>query len=266
MSRTSFLYSIDSIYSMLCRVLCRVLWCVVCMCTASACIPKEQYESQKKGIVGELCNSDQECAASLVCDNSRCVETFSETGPLSCTDEAPAGTVSCEDMCDRLVNECQRSEEDCVSTCIKTVQCWTPEAVDVFGNCTLGKTDPVLTCAKATMMDAASFCYNQILLPQERRMRCDKFVEQARTIATNANEARLELLRTNCHILGRTRPQEKWDLSQSCDNAFDPDLTTVEIVGCLNTTFRTDFEAADVATINNMAEPDMLPAEQDMTP
>lgn len=212
---------------------------------------------EKLGIVGEFCRVDDDCATNLVCDNSVC-RSNADTGPLSCDpNQEPAGTITCEQMCDRLTNECQRTEDNCVGTCKETVRCWSAEAVDVFGQCTLGMTEPVLTCEQARSNEAPSICYRQIPLPQDRKARCDKFVQQANSIATNATQDALDTLRGECYRLARTGTESTWALSEDCDNAIQPDLSTVEIVECFNQLFSLNpkLEAAEMT----MPDPDPGP-------
>ncbi len=192
------------------------------------CRPELDEETGVRlGFLNEFCERDLDCQDTLVCENNACQRV-----------DTP-GSISCADMCDRLVSECGRNEDDCEGSCRKTIDGWSAAAIDVFGQCTLGMTTPQLTCDLATESDAPSFCYRQIPLDSQRQERCDTYVDQARSYAGSATEGQLTQLRQQCYILARTRSAADWSVTDDCDESTQP-LTPEEVLTCYNTKFEID--------------------------
>ncbi len=192
------------------------------------CRPPEE-DGVRLGYLDEYCEGDQDCKSPLFCNRTLNV----------CELEDTPGSVSCSDICDRLVGECGRNETDCVGSCRETIDGWSAEAIDVFGTCSLGLTTPALTCELAVTPDAPSFCYRQIPMDPARQARCDTFVEQARAYADNATESQLINLRQNCYIIARTRSENDWASTNECDES-SVSLTPQEVLDCYNEKFTLD--------------------------
>lgn len=192
------------------------------------CRPElDEEEGVRLGFLNEFCTADTDCQSELVCDNSACQAI-----------DTP-GSISCRDMCDRLVDTCGRAEGDCEGSCRETIKGWSAEAINVFGDCTLGNSMPPLpklTCELATEEDAPSFCYRQIPLDSARQLRCDTFVDQARSYASGSTEGQLTELRQKCYILARTRSDADWSVTAECDET-NQTLTAEEVVSCYNAKF-----------------------------
>lgn len=202
---------------------CLALWPLLMMSTN--CRPElEEKTSVRLGYINEFCRVNGDCFDPLVCEDNACQMLNTP------------GDISCADMCDRLVSECGRSEDDCEGSCRKTIDGWSAEAINVFGQCTLGNTTPPLTCALATEAEAPSFCYRQIPLDQARQLRCDTFVDQARTYANGATESQLTQLRQECYIIARTSPPAVWAETDKCDETAIM-LTGSEVIACYNARF-----------------------------
>lgn len=183
-------------------------------------------EEQRLGAEGEFCSRDADCRLDkgFLCENNECIDPATA-----------AGRASCSDICARFRDECGRQEENCVESCAETVRGWSEQALEIFGECSIGNTEPMLSCeqVREDADQAATFCYQQIPLPEERQARCDTFVDLARE-AGRDNSDNLTALRTNCYIQARTRPTSQWVNTDSCTA---PDLTNIELVECLNMTF-----------------------------
>ena len=205
------------------RVLLSV--CALLLLTSVSCRPDLEGESSvRHGYLNEFCEIDDHCQAEFACEDNACQRL-----------DTP-GSISCEQICDYLVTECGRSERDCEGSCRETIEGWSDEAADVFGTCSLGLTSPELTCDLARSDDAASFCYQQIPLRQERRERCDLYVDQARSYASGASEEQLTNLRQKCYILARTRSAADWSITEDCDEDLRA-LTEDEVIACYKETF-----------------------------
>ena len=191
------------------------------MSAFTGCRPPEETE-QRLGYVGELCFKDLDCRDGLVCNNSQCEDTGS-TDPSAC-----------ETMCDRLVNDCGRAEENCRSSCDQTIDGWSESAILTFENCVLGMSTPELTCELAREQDAPSFCYAQIPLDEARQSRCDDFINKARDISSPSNE-QLTALRQEYYVRARTRPESTWSNSDAC---VADDLSDDEFIVCLERVFK----------------------------
>lgn len=192
-------------------------------------------EEDRLGYRGESCYADSQCEEPLVCNAGRCV------GP-----DTP-GSITCEQMCDRVVNICENSYENCAESCRRTIAGWSDAAATTFGRCFLGQTEPTLTCEDAMQNTAPSFCYQQIPLPEDRQERCDAFVDTAREVATDTGarlDSKLTGLRQRCYIFARTRPltqpassdQIGWEETADCVRATEM-LTDAEVIDCYNTVF-----------------------------
>lgn len=186
--------------------------------------PDDSGDAVRLGYLNEFCLEDKDCRSPLIC------------GQNVCQYEETPGGISCIDICDRLVGECGRNEEDCVGSCRETIKGWSAEAITVFGSCSLGMTTPELTCEEAVKRNAPTFCYQQIPLDEARRTRCDIFVEQAKDYASNPTENELVGLRQECYIQARTRSEADWSATEGCDDS-QRSLTPAEVIECFNDVF-----------------------------
>lgn len=190
---------------------------------SAGCRPSD--ETTRQGYLNEFCTRDEQCREPFICENNVCV------------DESVPGGISCTEICDRFVTECGRNDDGCAASCRATIEEWSAEAVEIFGLCSLGMTTPALTCEEAKSDNAPSFCYQQIPLAQERRDRCDAFVEDASSYAVSPSESQLVSLRQQCYIIARTRSAEDWSATDACDERVDPLLTPRQVITCFNTVF-----------------------------
>ena len=229
----------------------------------------------KQGVVDELCVVDADCRDPLICNavSGLCTSTDRGSSALECpAGERPKGDVSCEQMCDYLVGECGRVENDCtgdecldecVGACNLTIRCWSAEASTTFGNCSLGNSDPQLTCDVAITSEAPSFCYSQIPLPAARKAVCDDLIADVGNYASTATQVELADLAKFCYRLARAYTEEDFSATYACDESRDATLTPPEVVECVNDVFGLDFVADDAPTnnapINNVIEPAIEP-------
>lgn len=194
--------------------------------------PEDEGSAVRLGYLNEFCKGDNDCRSPLVCEQSVC--QFEET----------PGGISCIDICDRLVRECGRNENNCTESCRRTIDGWSAEAITIFGQCSLGMTTPELTCQEAIKRDAPTFCYQQIPLDEARRTRCDVFVEQAKDYASNPTEKELVGLRQECYIRARTRSEADWAATDMCDDS-QVSLTPAEVITCFNSVFELNKDGRD---------------------
>ena len=224
----------------------------------------------KQGVVGEFCTRDTDCRDPFICNSvtGLCSSTDTQGSALECpTGEAPKGDVSCEDMCEYLVNQCGRREDNCsgddcfdacVSSCTQTIRCWSEDAATIFGNCSLGNTDPELTCDVAITAEAPSFCYSQIPLPEDRKAVCDDLIGAVGEYSPTASQGQLSDLAKFCYRLARAYSQDDFEAVYACDESRDTSLTQAEVVSCVNTVFNLDFDVPEEGTnnepVNNASE------------
>ena len=198
--------------------------------------PDEDEDAVRLGYLNEFCTDDADCRAPLICERN------------SCQYEDTPGGVGCVEICDYLVGQCGRNEDDCVDSCRQTIKDWSPEAITIFGQCSIGMSTPQLTCEEAVKRDAPTFCYQQIPLDEARRTRCDVFVEQAKDYASNPTESELVGLRQECYILARTRSEADWSRTDACDDS-QASLTPNEVVSCFNDIFKLNEGGRDPFTL-----------------
>jgi hypothetical protein len=216
----------------------------------------------KLGYAGEFCEPGAgHCISSLDCIDNTC--TFVQT----------AGSISCTQMCDRLA-DCGNDDPTCVSDCRVTIRDWSSEAIDLFGECTLGMTEPVLSCTLVQQSpdDAPTFCYRQLPLLPERDAICSAIVERATAYAqgdADANSTALTSVRNNCRVYARTRSEERW--TQLVTPVIETEqnmLTPEEMIGLTNETFLAAFsnEADQLSVDPNATSLGPLDIEQEEDP
>ena len=216
----------------------------------------------KQGVVDEICRRDTDCRNPLICNEvtGLCQSTNQGSSALECpAGERPKGDVACADMCNYLVGECGRREDNCtgdecldacIGSCEQTIRCWSAEASTTFGNCSLGNSEPQLTCDVAITSEAPSFCYSQIELPEDRKAVCDDLIAAVGDYSSAATQTELADLAKFCYRLARAYTEEDFSATYSCDDSRDPTLTPAEVVECVNTVFGMSF-IPDDASVNN---------------
>lgn len=247
--------------------------------SALACIQGPPYgpddPTEPRG-EGAPCDMNLDCVIPLVCDQASglCAAIDTPSSALDCPrDTRPSGDVSCAQICDYMAGECRRSEGDCVgqecldlcvASCEETIRCWSAEAATTFGNCSLGNSDPRLTCDIAVTREAPSFCYSQIPLPEARKAVCDDLIASVEEYASEPDPYDVADMAKFCYRLGRTYTEEDFSATYACDESRDATLTPNEVVECVNEVFGLDFVADDAPTnnapinnpINNPSEPE----------
>lgn len=178
----------------------------------------------KQGNEGEYCNgNNDDCRHNMACVNYVCQRLES--------------TADCQGICERFV-ECGATQDDCRASCENTVRQWSEEAVDEFTQCLLVD----LTCDEIRELERPSQeCYDRLELPTERRDRCRDFVAAAESCGTPREELSGEhgFLSNTCRMMGRTRADEYWNLSDACVERIEDGVCDL-IYDCFNDVFDLD--------------------------
>lgn len=206
------------------------LTCATFGCSAS--------DETLKGAEGEYCNGeDSDCKDLLVCDD------------FICSDNA-SGSDQCRQICDRL-DECGVEQPNCRSACRAEIAEWGDAQQDGFRDCFV---DDKSCEALDESPDPPQLCYDELPLPDDRRARCERYVNAAS--ACGASIDAVDELSRSCRRMARTRGDEDWADSEACESSFEQSCD--DQLSCFQDTFDPDPEL-----IESSVEPDPEPNGED---
>ncbi|MBA2664959.1 MAG: hypothetical protein H0U74_21915 [Bradymonadaceae bacterium] len=193
-----------------------VVGALFCCMTALTTVGCRADEEVKQGYEGELCFASSDCRQGFMCNE------FSVCSTLE------IGALSCDTLCARM-DACEAPQERCAEACRNTVQGWSEQAFESFGECILTG----LSCEEMRTEYAPQVCYERVPLSAERDARCGSFIDAVKSCDASASTI---ALRNSCRLIARTRTDELWKNTDACA-ARVVDGVCSEIFTCLNSVF-----------------------------